>query len=106
EARTRALYADLLALSDPGELDRVLELLIARLSVQALARHLRQVHDAATGDDWLERQVSHAIAHAMTARRFEAHRPFLLFVLDRALQHLGQRRLLDLPADAQTRGPL
>lgn len=105
EDETQALYADLLAVPDPAELERVLELLFARLSVQALTRHLRQVHDAATDDDWLERQVSHAVAHAMTARLFEAHRPFLLFVLDRALENLGQRRLLELPDD-QSRGPL
>lgn len=106
EPQTLALYADLLAITDAAELDRVLELLFARLSVQALARHLRQVHDAATDDDWLERQVSHAVAHAMTARLFEAHRPFLLFVLDRALEGLAQRRLLELPVDDEAAGPM
>jgi hypothetical protein len=90
-------YGALLSTTDDAELDRLLDLLVARLTMNAFGRHLRTVTGTASEDAWLEEQVANAVAYAATSLYFEPHRPFLVETLGRAVASLQERRLLGLP---------
>lgn len=90
---------DLLSTQSPAELDRLLDLVVERLTLYALGRHLRVVQGTASKDEWLEIQVANAVAYAASARTFEPHRSFLMESLGRAIQSFQQRRMLALPGE-------
>ena len=86
-----AAYAALLGL-EGEELEHLLELLVTRQALHALGRHLRVIHGAATGDEWVENEVANALAYAATVDAFGPHRAFLTEVLGRTIRSLEQRR--------------